>query len=646
MKNKKLFIFGIVAAAIALISSGMFVFPSSVKAATTWNVSVGSSGACTGIDPNCANIQDAITAASAGDTISVAAGTYTEDLVVDKLDLTLKSVSGTTTIQLVDGVGIDVQVGGFTLGGALGKGFTILPGAATTFLIQLANAPADVTISYNTMNTTGNATMGINVGAAGATGLTAIHNTFSAADVNDGAIWGPLLVDVNISDNTFTGPSALAAGGYAIQFSGVTGTSTIHGNHIANTATGIRISHGEGVSGLTVDGNIITGAVNAIRFEQYKASGGADGDMTTVIITNNVLSSNTTDLRIGDGANIKASQFAITQNSFGSTAGTGLNNQHATEVVDAVSNWWGNATGPYNLTTNPAGTGSDVSDNVVYNPWNNTSATTTQTYHVSVAEPTYTTIQGAITAASAGDTVLVTADTYTEDLTVNKADIKLESISGAATTIIQLVTGAGIDLQAGATGFTIGGAASKGFTILPGAATTRLIQLENAPADVTISYNVMNTTGNATMGINVGAAGATSLTVSNNIFSAADVGDGAIWGPLLVNVNISDNTFVGPGALAANGYAIQFSGVTGTSVIHGNDISNTSQGIVIAHGEGVSGLTIDGNTIAGAVNGLRFAQYKASGGADGDMTTVTVSNNTLSGNTIDLRIGDGANIIA
>jgi len=37
--------------------------------------------------------------------------------------------------------------------------------------------------------------------------------------------------------------------------------------------------------------------------------------------------------------------------------------------VNATSNWWGSASGPYHLTTNPSGTGDNVTDNVLYTPW-------------------------------------------------------------------------------------------------------------------------------------------------------------------------------------------------------------------------------------------------------------------------------------
>jgi PKD repeat protein len=39
------------------------------------------------------------------------------------------------------------------------------------------------------------------------------------------------------------------------------------------------------------------------------------------------------------------------------------------ETVDALTNWWGDGSGPYQATTNAAGLGDPVSDNVLYDPW-------------------------------------------------------------------------------------------------------------------------------------------------------------------------------------------------------------------------------------------------------------------------------------
>lgn len=39
------------------------------------------------------------------------------------------------------------------------------------------------------------------------------------------------------------------------------------------------------------------------------------------------------------------------------------------ETVDALTNWWGDVSGPYHADANPAGKGDHVSDNVLYDPW-------------------------------------------------------------------------------------------------------------------------------------------------------------------------------------------------------------------------------------------------------------------------------------
>ena len=257
----------------------------------------------------------------------------------------------------------------------------------------------------------------------------------------------------------------------------------------------------------------------------------------------------------------------------------------------------------------------------------------------------YSKIQDAINAASDGELLEVRSGTYTEDLIINTANLQLRSLNGQSNTFLQLVDGVGITLQSGATNFTLGGAEGKGFTITSGEGTTRNIELENAPSGVGISYNIINTNGVATIGISVGAAGATNLVISNNNFIAED-GDGSIWGPLLVNANVSNNIFTGPNN-PTSGYAVQSSGITGTSVISDNTISNYSQCISVFHGEGVSGLTISSNDISKCSSGLRFGQYKATGGADGDMTTITIIDNVLSNNSIGIRLNpSGANVKA
>jgi parallel beta-helix repeat protein len=49
--------------------------------------------------------------------------------------------------------------------------------------------------------------------------------------------------------------------------------------------------------------------------------------------------------------------------------GYGVNNTTDTVIIDAESNWWGDASGPYHPSTNPSGMGSLVSDYVDFSPW-------------------------------------------------------------------------------------------------------------------------------------------------------------------------------------------------------------------------------------------------------------------------------------
>ncbi len=316
-------------------------------------------------------IQDGIDAVAPGGTVNVAPGTYTEDLVVNKANLTLKSVSGAdnTTIQLVDGVGIDLMAGAdnFVLGGATDEGFTVQSssGAGTTFNIQLANAPSGVEISYNTIDTTGGATMGISVGAAGASGLTVSNNTFTAED-GDGSIWGPDVVDVTVSNNSFTGPTSPTSG-YAVELSGVDG-ATISGNTIDGYGMGVFVfgaASGCGttaVSDVTISGNTISGCSKGIRLGHSSQT----SDMTTVTVTENTLSTNTVGIYVGDGTHVLASNFTINNNNISGNTNFGLENAHTSEQVTATHNWWDDASGPGGV---GPGSGDAVSVNVDYAPW-------------------------------------------------------------------------------------------------------------------------------------------------------------------------------------------------------------------------------------------------------------------------------------
>jgi len=324
------------------------------------------------------DIQDAIDAAGASDTIKVYPGTYTEDLAINTTSLALISDAGKddTTIQLVDGVGIDIQAGAdnLTLGGASGQGFAILGGDSTTFNIQLTNAPSDVTISYNSVDTTGNASQGISVGAAGASGLTVSNNEFTA-EAGDLSIWCPDVVDLAVSDNTFTGPGSTTSG-VAVEPAGITGTSTISGNTISGYGTGIWILSGgpaggtTAASGLTISDNTISGSAKGITLGHASVT----SDMTTISVTQNTLTDNTVGVYVSAGDHVLAGNFVINYNDISGSTTYGLENANATDV-NARYNYWGDPSGP-TIATNARGAGDAVSVHVLYEPWLHTTQAT------------------------------------------------------------------------------------------------------------------------------------------------------------------------------------------------------------------------------------------------------------------------------
>ena len=82
------------------------------------------------------DIQDGINDATSGDTINVAAGTYTENLVIDKQLILQGAGSGVTTVDATGGNGIkilssDVTIKDLSITGASGHGILITPGATS-----------------------------------------------------------------------------------------------------------------------------------------------------------------------------------------------------------------------------------------------------------------------------------------------------------------------------------------------------------------------------------------------------------------------------------------------------------------------------------------------------------------------------------
>ncbi|NQV17418.1 MAG: T9SS type A sorting domain-containing protein [Armatimonadetes bacterium] len=320
-----------------------------------------------------------------------------------------------------------------------------------------------------------------------------------------------------------------------------------------------------------------------------------------------------------------------------------------TSDVNATRNWWDDPRGPIHPSNPHYGStsGSVVSDNVNFIPWNATTTVTPEREFVTVFEPDADVtiiavsdiIQAGIYAALDGNLVEVTNGTYTEDLTVD-AGIILRSENGKAVTFIQQVDGIGVNVGENADNF-IFGSSVQGFTILSGNSTTQSVRIVDDPSNVSIIDNSFDIRGYALEGISVDFSGATDLTISDNTL-LTDSGDSGIWIANSTNVTISGNTFICSG-YPISGWAMHIIGCT-DPIISDNTITNFHIGISLSCGAGFIGGVINSNSISDCTYSIYISEWSA--GSFGTMANVELSENTISSDQVAIYISDGSYIDA
>jgi parallel beta-helix repeat protein len=218
----------------------------------------------------------------------------------------------------------------------------------------------------------------------------------NGVQVSDGA--SATVSGNNISGHDYTGSSWSATGILVIQAAdGV----VISGNNVHDNMEGI---YAETLRNLTVSGNTVTksrdtgvylllvdnsevsgnsissGSVGlwladssgiAVKLNTISKNGDGvviDGDSHNDTFTDNKILINTSTGVTVAPYGVEPSGIVFRLNQIVGNGTYGIDNT-TSKVVDALSNWWGDVTGPYHPTKNPGGLGDDVSDNVLFDPW-------------------------------------------------------------------------------------------------------------------------------------------------------------------------------------------------------------------------------------------------------------------------------------
>jgi hypothetical protein len=421
------------------------------------------------VNPNL-SIQDAINAATNGDTINIEAGTYNEAIDVAKR-ITLQGTGNTTILQNRTGSAV---VGGYrpvVLVSANGtsesyiqlKNLLIQPnvglaGASQPGIFIRPNNTVEY-LELNNVHIIGSQPVG-----TGETGLL-VENTSS---LNHLIITSCLFEDmayginfqkttatyyqnnvryVTISDTTLNNNSI--KGFYAEKLSDATFNNVRVTNNSDvtlapdwtapwNAGIDINLKYGDYqnlvFNNLTVDGNGMghvygTGLVIKARGTGTDAYGDVWGGthygatLVNVQISGGTFTNNVIAIRFGDAGknNTGPTNITITDVSISKTNQSGMVNLLSGVTINAIDNYWGSANGPthngntYNITDQ----GSSSNGTINYTPWLKTAGGTSFA-PVTNGGSSYASIQAAINAATNSDTIIVKPGIFTEAIVINK----------------------------------------------------------------------------------------------------------------------------------------------------------------------------------------------------------------------------------
>lgn len=428
-------------------------------------------------------IQNAIDASASG-TINVAAGTYEEQITINK-DLTLTGAgASTTTIQAPASMGtVNVRGGTQAIQGVVNvigasaheinvniNGFTIdgnyqTPASSSTWFAGIVHSNADGTIEDNIITKTKQEILGGDAASwrghgiwVGDASTVTINNNEISEWQRNGIEIRDAAATATITNNILTGMDTTPSVSNGITFYGAT-DGTVSGN----TVTGCKYT-GSG------SGNDFYGGTQACAIISYDGLGIFTVSNNTVInndmgiysrlnsvgnITGNIIEDNLYFGIVFRKGDVTATYNTITGGEIGifipsTRPDTGIapvaNNNNidgntlfgvkndAAYLIDAEKNYWGSLDGPGG---EGPGTGDGVSTDVDYSPWLSLPVgSVPMTYGVDDTS----TIQEIIDLANPGDTIYVSDGVYNGGIVINKS-IRLIGAGYSSTSVIDCLGG-------------------------------------------------------------------------------------------------------------------------------------------------------------------------------------------------------------
>jgi hypothetical protein len=321
----------LLALALASCLGADFGGRSAVYAGSSWYVAPGGDDHNTCLSPAtaCMTIGGAVTKAASGDTITIAAGTYTEHLMVDK-DLTFRGAGAANTI--IDGTG---------------TGFVIATQSHTSVAgVTIRNGAGGILVDYSGVLTLNGVIVSANTPGYGGIHndgiITLVNTTISGNTADIGAGIFNHSAKATLTNVTISGNTARYTGGGILNTGTLTMTNVILSTNTV-TETGMFVSSGDG-GGIYNDGtlSLTNGIINGNTAAQ---GGGGIANVGNATLSEVTISHNSAPM-LGGGVDnyyldrtawITMTNITISDNMGGDAAGGFFNGDAASLTNVTIS---------------------------------------------------------------------------------------------------------------------------------------------------------------------------------------------------------------------------------------------------------------------------------------------------------------------